>query len=239
MTTYALYLESGPQHKTTMVHVIGLLGCVATGPTTDAALEATPDAIRAYLRLLKRTGEKVDLKTPITVRVETHFDKPGGFIGQGAPVVTVDTDLEPVTKRQIGTYLARFHTIRETMASWIERQSAKQLDAAPKGGGRPPRKMVLHVLPVGGYLSPALGGAPGFGAIVRQAERNEMPLADALRASEQVAVNLLRPATDKQRSIVVERHDGVRTLHKAIRRTLEHDWEHLSELARREGGPKL
>jgi len=239
VTRYNLYIESGPQHRKTMVHVIGLLGCVATGPTTQDAIEATPDAIHAYLRLLKRIGEKVDPKTPITVQVEKHLAQAGGFIGQGAPVVTLDTDLEPISKRQIDTYLARFHAMRETMASWIERQSAKQLDAKPRAGGRAARALVLYVLPVGGYLSPALGGAVGFGPIVRQAERGEIPLDDALRASERVAADLLRAATEKQRSIVVERADGVRTLHKGIRRLLEHDWEHLAELSRRPGGPTL
>ena len=56
-TTYALYLESGPQRRKTMVHALDLLGCVAVGPTTDAALAATPAAIRAYLRFLARHGE--------------------------------------------------------------------------------------------------------------------------------------------------------------------------------------
>ena len=46
MITYDIYLESGPRHKTTMVHVLGLLGCIATGRTTGQALTATPDAIR-------------------------------------------------------------------------------------------------------------------------------------------------------------------------------------------------
>ena len=38
--------------------------------------------------------------------------------------------------------------------------------------------------------------------------------------------------------MVRERHNGdTRTLCKALRRILEHDWEHLAELARRPGGP--
>lgn len=65
---YALYLESGPRRRKTMVHVLDLLGCIAQGPTTEAALEATSAAIRAYLRFLQRHGEAV---------------KPGGFIVKG------------------------------------------------------------------------------------------------------------------------------------------------------------
>ena len=53
MTTYKLYLESGPRKKRTMVHVLDLLGCIAKGSTTEEALDNTPGAIRAYLRFLK------------------------------------------------------------------------------------------------------------------------------------------------------------------------------------------
>ena len=59
MTVYGLYLESGPLHRKTMVHVLDLLGCVAVGPTTEDALAATPDAIHAYRRFLGRHGEPV------------------------------------------------------------------------------------------------------------------------------------------------------------------------------------
>ena len=48
-------------------HVFDLLGCIANGPTTDAALEATPGEIRECLRFLKRHGEKVDPEKPFQV----------------------------------------------------------------------------------------------------------------------------------------------------------------------------
>jgi hypothetical protein len=38
---------------------------------------------------------------------------------------------------------------------------------------------------------------------------------------------------------VIQRPKEIRTLRKALRRMLEHDWEHLVELSRRPGGPKL
>ena len=47
MKTYGLHLESGPKRMKTMVHVPELLGCVANGPTTDAALAATPESMVA------------------------------------------------------------------------------------------------------------------------------------------------------------------------------------------------
>ena len=238
MAAYALYLESGPKHKKTMVHVLDLLGCVAVGPTTEAALDATPDTIRAYLRFLKRHGERVDPAAPISTRIAQHIAETAIFIGQGSPYITFEPDLEPVTPREIETFLARFHWMREELATWVETQSDKQLDAKPQGG-RPARGVLLHVMSVGGYLSASLGGAPGFGTVQGKAERGEISLAEGLRTVAALAAERVRAATPEQRRAVLQRPQDIRTLRKALRRTLEHDWEHLAELSRRPGGPKL
>ncbi len=73
MSTYALSLESGPRKQKTMVHVTDILGCVANGPTTDDALNATPDAIRAYLRFLKRHGEAAEPDAPFDTIIVEHI----------------------------------------------------------------------------------------------------------------------------------------------------------------------
>ncbi|TME64264.1 MAG: type II toxin-antitoxin system HicB family antitoxin [Chloroflexi bacterium] len=69
---YDLYVESGPQRKKTLVHVLDLLGCVVQADTTDEALAAAPEAIRSYLRYLKRHGEKVDPGEAIQTRLAEH-----------------------------------------------------------------------------------------------------------------------------------------------------------------------
>lgn len=238
MTEYALYLESGPKRKKTMVHVFQLLGCVAVGATTEEAIAATPDAIRAYLRFLKRHGEEVDPDAPIKARVAEHIAETAIFIGQGSPYITFGPDLETVSSREIETFLARFHWMRDELAAWVETQSDKQLDAKPQGG-RSTRAIVFHVMSVGGYLSAALGGAPGFGTVQAKAERGEISLAEGLRTVAALAAERVRAATPEQRRAVLQRPKDVRTLRKALRRMLEHDWEHLAELSRRLGGPKL
>jgi predicted RNase H-like HicB family nuclease len=87
VTGYALYLESGPQHRKTMVHVPALLGCIANGPTTEDAIAATPDAIRAYLRFLRRSGEDADPDAAFKTRVEEHVTE-AMWLGNGSPYVT-------------------------------------------------------------------------------------------------------------------------------------------------------
>ena len=100
MTISGLYLESGPRHRKTMVHVLDLLGCVAVGPTTEAALAATPDAIRAHLRFMRRHGEPIDPDALFETEVVEHITE-GDWLGNGSPYLVFAPDLEPVTSEEI------------------------------------------------------------------------------------------------------------------------------------------
>jgi uncharacterized damage-inducible protein DinB/predicted RNase H-like HicB family nuclease len=223
-----------------MVHVLDLLGCVAVGPTTEDALAAVPDAVRAYRRFWHRHGEPVNLDAPFETRIAEHVTE-GEWLGNGSPYLVFGPDLKPVSGEEIETFLHRFQWLREELAAWAATQTDKQLDAPPTpGGGRTARAVLLHVLgATGGYLSAALGGAPGFSAIHGAAERGELGLAEALRRSAVMAAERVRATTPEERAAVRERAKERRTLRKALRRMLEHDWEHLAELSRRPGGPPL
>ncbi len=239
MTTYALSLESGPRRRTTMVHVLALLGCVANGPTTEEALTATPDAIRAYRRFLARHGEPVDLDAPIETHVVEHVTE-GAWLGNGSPYITFAADFAPVSDDEIRTWLHRCQDLRAELATWAAAQSDEALDASPAGTGRPARAVLLHVIgATGSALSWALGSARGFGAVQGAAERGEVVLAEALHRTGEMVAERVAATTPTERSAVRELSSGSYTLRKALRRILEHDWEHLAELSRRPGGPVL
>jgi predicted RNase H-like HicB family nuclease len=237
--TYDLFLESGPRRQKTMVHVLALLGCIATGPTTEAALDATPEAIAAYRRLLERHGEAIDPAEPFRTRVIEHLTE-GSMLGEGSPYAHFAPDLVPLTEPEIGLYLNRLHGLTDEMATWAAAQTDEQLDAAPAARRRTARAMLLHVISArGAFLSSALSGAPGFGKIEGAAERGELPLPVALRQAADLVDDYLRSATPDQRQHVRDLNGNYYTLRKAVRRILEHDWEHLRELARRPAGPRL
>jgi predicted RNase H-like HicB family nuclease len=236
--TYAVYLESGPQHKRTLLHVFDLLGCNVQGSTTDEAIALAPDAIRAYLRLLVRAGEKVDAEAAFKLRVAQHVVGPGSAVGMDSSLFTFDPDLKPVTPREIETSIARFHALREALATWAESRTRRQLDAKPSAG-RSARSVIIHTMGAG-YTSPLVGTIRGISATVTAAERNEITLAEGLRRVDALIAEGLRRATPAQRRAVIKPEPGrIRTLRKAIRRTLEHDFEHLYELSRRKDGPRL
>jgi uncharacterized damage-inducible protein DinB/predicted RNase H-like HicB family nuclease len=236
--TYALYLESGPKRRKTMVHIPELAGCVQTGPTTDEAVAATPDAIRAFLGFIARHGEPADPAEPFETRIAGHFTE-GSFIGQGEPAITFESDLEPLSDAETRALLGRFAAMREELAAWAERQPDEYLDAAPERG-RSARRILLHVLSVpGAYLGASLGGAKGFSRLQTEAERGLVPLPEALRRVITMTADRVWEATPEQRRAVVERPAYLYTLRKSLRRLLSHEWEHLSELSRRPGGPVL
>lgn len=241
MPTYDLYLESGPQHKTTMAHVLTdrMLGCNITGPTTEQVIEDAPDGIRMFLRFLANHGEKVDPGGEVKVKMAVHEAGTGPLMGRGSPYLAFAPDLEPVSGRDCEIFAERLHWMREDLAGWLAKQSAETLTAEPKPKGRTPMAIALHILQTpGAYLSPSLDGTKGYSRIVTLVERGELPITEGLlEVAHKAAADLAR-ATPEQRSRVLERSNNEkRTLRKSIRRMLEHDWEHLSELARREGGP--
>jgi uncharacterized damage-inducible protein DinB len=238
MKAYRLYLESGPKLRKTLVHVLDLdvLGCVATGSTSDEAVAAAPAAIRSFLGFLQRHGEPADPAAEFRVEVAEHITE-GQFLGSGSPSIAFQPDLQPLTDDEITRLLGRFGWLRTELAEWAERQAEDALDAET-AKGRTNRKILLHVLgPTGGYLSAALGGAKGFSSLQGKAERGDISIAEALRAQVPLAHERVWEATPDQRRAVVQRPRDVRTLRKALRRVLEHDWEHLAELSRRPGGP--
>ena len=232
MKTYGLYLESGPRHRTTMVHVLDLLGCVATGPTTDDALAATPGAIDAFRRFLRDNGESaVEADAPFRTKVVEHITE-GQWAGNGSPYLVFQPDLKPIAAKEIELLLQRHGALREALAAYAARATPKQLDA-PRGG-RTARAILLHVLQgPGDYLSPVTGGSRGYGSLRSAAERGDLPLADAVRRVAAMAAAQVRATTPEQRSAVIVRPKATRTLRKAIRRMLEHDWEHLVEVTDR------
>lgn len=238
MTTYGLYLESGPRRRKTMVHVFDLLGCVAVGPTTDDAIDATPEAIRAFRRFLHRHGEKIDVDAPFDTRVAEHITE-GSFIGNGSPYILFSPDTEPLSDEEIGVLLRRLEGTSRELAAWAATRTDAELDVLP-ADGRPAREILRHVLAArGGSLSAALGSAPGFGRIATAFERGEIPYAVAMEESTARAVAIVTATTPEQRATARRLPSGPKTLRQAMRRLLEHDWEHLAELSRQPGGPEL
>lgn len=233
---YLLYLESGPKKKTTMVHVFDLLGCIANGPTTEAALEAAPGEIREFLRFLQSHDEDVDPDAPFTTTIAAHVME-GSWIGQGDPAPGFAPDFEPLTEEDEAAYRRRFEWLGEDIVALIDAVSQDELGAKPSKG-RLLGDIVHHIA----NAEPEYLRAGGIG--------KPIGLKEALKAMKGAQPGALGPAladlwklldsqiqrvTPEIRATQIHRGEKLWTARRGLRRALEHPWEHLREMQRRLG----
>lgn len=234
MPAYALYLESGPQRRTTLVHVLDLPGCVSFARTTDDAVAAAPGEIRMYLRYLHRHGNKADADRRITTRVAEHITE-GAFLGHGSAQAVYGPDRKPLSSAELARYVRWLGWSRDDLLALVDGLDARSLAAKP-ADGRSLREILLHVLGADkAYVYSVLGPVKSVGAPVNAAERGDLDLHVALREARAASVERLSELTARERALVLERGRETRTMRRAIRRMLEHEWEHRREIARRLG----
>ncbi len=237
MKTYLLYLESGPRRKKTMVHVLDLPGCIAKGPTTDEALAATPDAIRAYLRFLQRHGDQVDLETDFRTEIAEHVTE-GYFLGSGSQVIIFKPDLEPLTTPEIETGLKWLEWLRADVLSLYNGLASDQAQARTEEKQRSIREILQHLLETERFFLWAIfGKVATVEEAVKRIQKGDGDLLDWMQRARQATLERIRATTPDHRAQIVKHGKETWTLRKSVRRMLEHEWEHLLEIAERLGQP--
>lgn len=232
-TEYALYLESGPRQRKTMVHVLDLLGCIAQGPTTETALEATPEAIRAYLRFLRHHGEAVEPESSFTTRDAEHVTE-GVWLGNGDPTPGFGPDFQPLGAEELNAYLRRLAWLRADLLQLIRDVPGARLLAEPEGTGRSVYRILEHVAAAECvYLRMIVGKVDGLAAALGVVQQGPQALPSALTHLWQIISSRLAVMTETERVRLVPHGQVTWTARRGLRRMLEHEWEHLLEVRRR------
>ena len=227
---YTVYLESGPQRKKTLAHVLDLLGCVVQRDTTDEAAAATSDEIRAYLGYLRRHGEKVDPDEKIEIRIAEHNTE-GLFSGQAL----WPKDLKPLAPAALARYLRWLEWSRADLLALVNGTDEKGLRAKPPKG-RSLRDILLHVLGADkSYVYALVGPLKAMGEPTNAADRGDLDLRIALKEARAAAIDRLKSLTTAERARVRKAGQSTYSAYRVIRRMLEHEWEHRREIAARLG----
>ncbi|HTX92878.1 MAG TPA: DinB family protein [Anaerolineales bacterium] len=238
MTEYLLYLESGPKHKKTMVHMLDLLGCIAQGPTTEAALEASPEAIRAFLGFLKKHGEAVDTQAPFTTRVAIHITE-GTWLANGDPTCGFAPDFEPLAAEDLATYLRWLDWLQADLLELVQNLSFEKLQEEPESGGRSIHHILQHTADSHGvYLRYLVGKVDGLSEAlkaVRDAPLEILP--PTLTDLWHLTRTRLEALSEAERRQSVPHGQVTWTARRALRRMLEHAWEHRMEISTRLKNP--
>ena len=228
---YHLYLESGPKRKTTMVHVLDLLGCFARDGTTELALEATSGAIAAYLTFIERHGETaMPAPRSMDLKLVEHITS-GALLGIGSPSILFPLDREPLTVDDGEKHLRWLDWAREELLALVGQLSEEELTAAYPGG-RSIKEILQHIWQVEQWYLKNLGGLEKVKrtgnvfeklAVVRAAIRHRFRnLSGEERSKVFLAPGPFGPP-----------EGDPWTARKSLRRCLEHQWEHLDEVATR------
>lgn len=227
---FDLYLETGPRHRKTMVHVLALPGCVAMGATTEAAIENARSAIRERLDFLGRHGEALIDPEPIEL-VVAEEDTTGSWLGFG--VALFGPDREPISTDELRRQVTWLGWSREELTS-AARALPGELTTNPAGGGRAVIVILHHVAGAErAYLNSVLGPLPGLNAALTAAEQAGNEPWDAFAQARAMVLERLTAMTDAERALVVQRGGQVRSTRRMLRRMLEHEWEHTLEVRAR------
>lgn len=214
-----------------MVHVPALLGCVTNGPTTEEALERTPGAIRDFEAFLARHDSHFVTATAFDLRVAEHITE-GIWLGNGDPSIVFATDLEPLGKEELTSYIQRLSWMHEELLELVNSLSDAQLDEKPPRG-RPIRQILEHILESEASYMTAFGrieGLPGAGSILKKQQGDLLSWLGYVREHEYAR---LRALTLEERTQPFIHWKHTRTARKVLRRMLEHQWEHLVEIRER------
>jgi predicted RNase H-like HicB family nuclease len=223
--TYDLYLDSGPMKKKTYVHVPQLMGCIARGDTSDAAVENSPGAIRTFLAFCARFGEALDPSSDVRVRVAEHITT-NQWPGNGGGFLP--TDAKPLMPREGDALMARLAAIHAGLRHITKELTPKQLDAiAPKG--RPIRRILQHICVEGAYLR----AIPGSSRLMNHVDKGLLDPHDGLDQLFDLEQRRLRAMSKHERSEVIMRGQTPWSARAAVRRMLEHGWEHYLEISER------
>jgi predicted RNase H-like HicB family nuclease len=232
---FDVYLETGPKHRKTMTHVPSLAGVTAMGETTEVALDNTRDAIRERVAFLRRQGEEHPDPEPIELNVAEE-DTTGGFLGFAIAVFR--SDLEPVPPRELERQVRWAEWSREELIKAARAQKGG-LRSGPPGKGRTPAEILAHVAgSERAYLNSVVGPVEGLNAAIKAVEASPDDPWDALAAAREILLKRIRAMTPEERRAVVKRGKEHRTARRMLRRTLEHEWEHVLELRARLGPRK-
>lgn len=215
-----------------MVHVPELLGCTASGPSTEDALAITPDAIRAFLQFLHTHGEPVNLSDEIELELVEHVME-GVWLGNGDPSVVFAPDLDPLSEADVDQYTRWLSWMGADLRELILPLGENELQEPPAPKGRSIQAILEHILEAEYayiYAYGRIDGLPASGSIISKRTGPLLDWIDFVRARE---IERLKSLSEVERNTPFIHWKYTRTGHKVLRRMLEHLWEHLVEIKTR------
>jgi len=232
---YELYLESGPRKRTTMVHVLDLLGCIVHDKTTELALDATPGAIRQFLSFLAQHGEGVSPAQEFTTTIQEHVME-GSWLGYGDPTPGFSRDFNPMDASTLEADVRRLRWMKEEIVQMLGQLSHEGLFTEPEHG-RTLAAILDHLAESQMvYVRYLVGPPEGAFQALRRMRNGEGDLLEVFSQLFDLHLDRLGSLDEEERQATVPHGQVTWTAYRSLRRSLEHAWEHLCEIEERLAG---
>lgn len=201
-------LEQGPDGST-FAHSLSVPGCVARGPTPEAAVEAFPPVLTGWLRFLGSIGERVppteqELEIAVDEWLATDAD-----VAAGESDVCFADDLSPLTDEEIQHGLRVLGDLRGMLLAPIRR-------VRDAGLGPEPRRILEELARAQWWLLSRLGASPLAGPQDRTLARLDTAIALAVQHFTEL------PGERRAQRLVLEGEEW--TPRKVLRRLLWLEW---------------
>ena len=218
MARYRVHVETG-RDGTCVAHVAELMGCFAIGPSLEEALDNLRQEIPRFLDWLEERGERperprgaIELEVVERVRSAARFP----CEGDDSAVDFFACDAGELSTEDLQTAMRRMELAHRDLLEFLQDAPPDLMEWQPSPQEPSISALLRHVAYAEAHYLAQL-----------EEEPSPQPLLKAVRAWVYYRLSRLSE-TDRRR--VVE-HDGQRwSARKALRRFLEHEWEHGAQI---------
>lgn len=232
MSNYSVYLEIDADGRA-MAHVLSLLGCYTIANSSEAALDAVPQAIWDYWAWLRQHGEDIsepEGTTPEVAEVSRGFAP----FKHGDRAALFSPEREPIGVEEMETYIRRWGYARADLLTLTPNVADALLDWQPGAGQMSIRQILRHVGNTNEwYLSRVIDPSA---LPVEWRDDEKMSIFQFLAMVQRTVMIRMRKLSAKERARVsypttwTDYPDEPWTVRKALRRMIEHEREHTEQV---------
>ncbi|MFQ6125077.1 MAG: DinB family protein [Candidatus Heimdallarchaeota archaeon] len=241
MAQYSLNFEEGG--GIWYVHVAELLGCFTRSHNQDVILQEIPTVIQNHLNWLVAKGQRpISSQTTIIFNIAEEIRGVTQLGKSGGTVALFKTDNIPVTRQTFDNCLTLMSWTRQDLLQLVTTLPVATWNQRNIPNKRPIDSDIQHIANTEEWYISRFGR--NADAIYRQAtgvskaQLDTLPTLNRLTTVRQVAVQTLKIIYPKMkrgtftRAEYTSHPDEPWTLHKVLRRFIEHEKEHIGTIQR-------
>lgn len=233
MAKYQVYLETDKSGRC-MAHILDLPGCTVRATNKNDAVSQLPNAIQAYSSWLRNHGETIPLGGgAIEIEIAENRDG-GGPFDPGDAAALYLPDQRSLSLQEMERLIRLMSYSRDDLLALVIPLSTQVLDWQPSPQNFSIHRILRHIGNAEEWYVSRITPSQKLPAEWEHDE--DLPILEFLEMERRTAVACIRHWSEEERSNVfcpqawTQNPDETWTARKALRRFLEHEREHTSQI---------